>query len=147
VGPSIHPSINQSRQVYSSSQVANETVVLCGNDQSSCSCRQHKTVWFVIYFKKYWQLQSVYSYYTTPHNCFTALFLGPPGWAGARRELLDFMVQGNINWGRHTDHPAGRHSIRTNQWPPLPSPHFLQARCPSCRPTNSVKALKSVYSY
>ena len=25
---------------------------------------------------------------------FTAVFPGPPGWAGARRELLDFMVQG-----------------------------------------------------
>jgi len=44
--------------------------------------------------------------------------------------------------GRHTDHPSGRHSIRTNQWPPPPSPHFLQAGCPSCRPTNSVKAMK-----
>ena len=49
------------------------------------------------------------------HNRFTALFPGPPGWAGARTELLDFMVQGKINRGRHTDHPAGRHSIRTNQ--------------------------------
>ena len=77
------------------------------------------------------------------HNHFTALFLGPPGWAGARREL-DFMVQGEINRDRHTDHPAGRHFIRTNQCPPQPSYHiFLQAGCPSCRPTNSVKALKA----
>jgi len=73
---------------------------------------------------------------------FTALFPGPPGWAGARREFLDFMVQGKIDRGRHTDHPAGRHSIRTNQCPPPPSLIFLQARCPSCRPTSSVKALK-----
>jgi len=29
--------------------------------------------------------------HTTPHhNRFTALFPGPPWWAGARRELLDF---------------------------------------------------------
>jgi len=62
------------------------------------------------------------------HNRFTALFPGPPGWAGARRELLDFMVQGKINRGRHTDHPAGRHSIRTNQCPPLPSPHHYTYR-------------------
>ena len=55
---------------------------------------------------------------TTRHNRFTALFPGPPGWASARRELLDFMVQGKINRGRHTDNPAGRHSIRTNQCPP-----------------------------
>jgi len=78
------------------------------------------------------------------HNRFTALFRLPPGWAGARRELLDFMVQGKINRGRHTDHLAGRHSIQTNQCLPPPSPHFLQAGCPSCRPTNSVKALKTI---
>ena len=57
------------------------------------------------------------------------------------------MVQGKINRGRHTDHPAGRHSIRTNQCPPLPSPHFLQAGCPSCRPTNSVKAPKATSAH
>jgi len=50
---------------------------------------------------------------------------------------------GKINRGRHTDHQAGRHSIQTNQCPPPPSPHFLQAGCLSCRPTNSVKALKA----
>ena len=55
------------------------------------------------------------------HNRFTALFPGPPGWAGARRELLDFVVQGKINRGRHTDHPAGCHSIWTKQCPPPPS--------------------------
>ena len=80
-----------------------------------------------------------------PHqNRFTALFPGPPGWDGARRELLDFMVQGKINRGRHIDHPAGRHSIRTNQCPLPPSyPYFLQVGCLSCCPTNSVKALKA----
>jgi len=84
---------------------------------------------------------------TTPHhNRFTALFPGPPAWAGARRELLDFMVQGKINRGTHTDHPVGRHSIRTKQCPPPASPHFLQAGCPSCHPTNSVKALKTTHN-
>jgi len=39
---------------------------------------------------------------TPHHNRFTALLPGPPGWASARRELLDFMVQGKINRGRHT---------------------------------------------
>jgi len=43
------------------------------------------------------------------HNHFTALFLGPPGCASARRGLLDFMAQGKINRGRHR--PAG--------WAPL----------------------------
>ena len=81
---------------------------------------------------------------TDTHARFTALFPGPPGWAGARRELLDFMVQREINRGRHTDHLAGRHAIRTNECPPLPSTHiFLQAGCPSCHPTNSIQSLKA----
>jgi len=63
--------------------------------------------------------------HTHTHNNFTDLFPGPPGWAGARRELLDFMVQAEINRGRDTDHPSGRHSIRTNQCPPPPSPHIF----------------------
>jgi len=90
---------------------------------------------------------SMYELLTTHHHIrFTALFPGPPGWAGARRELLDFMVQGEIHRCRHTNPPAGRHSIRTNQCPPPPSPHiFLRAGCPSCRPTNSVKALKALH--
>ena len=33
--------------------------------------------------------------------------------------------------GRHTDHPAGHHSIRTNQRPTSILPPFY-ARCPSC---------------
>jgi len=87
--------------------------------------------------------------YTHTYNRFTALFPGPLGWASARRELLDFMVQGKVNRGRHIDHPAGRHSIRTNQCSPPPSsPYFLQqAKCPSCRPTNSVRALKATSAF
>jgi len=73
------------------------------------------------------------------HNHFTALFPGSPGWAGARRELLDFMVQGKINGGRHTDHLAGRHSIRTNQCLPPPSPHIFYRpdALPAAQPTAS----------
>ena len=52
------------------------------------------------------------------------LFRDHPGEPVAKRELLDFMVLGKINRGRHTDHPAGCHSIRTKQYPPPPSPHF-----------------------
>jgi len=92
------------------------------------------------YYYYYLCLPSVYQN-TQEQQPFTALSPGPPGGAGARRERLDFMVQRKINTGRHTDHQAGRHSIRTNQCPPPPSPYFLQAGCPFCRPTNSVKAL------
>jgi len=60
------------------------------------------------------------------HNCFTALFTGPPGWAGARRMfLLDFMVLGRITRGRHADNSGGRHWIRTNQQSTSINPPFL----------------------
>ena len=85
--------------------------------------------------------------YEHHRNRFMALFRDHPAWAGARRELLDFMVQEKINRGRHTNHPAGRHFIRTKQCPPPLSLHFLQAGCPSCHPTNSVKALKATSAF
>jgi len=43
--------------------------------------------------------------------------------------LLDFMAQGEINRGRHTDHLVGRHSIQTNQCPPPPSSHMTVSQC------------------
>jgi len=75
---------------------------------------------------------------------FYGPFSGTTQVSGCQERILDFMVLGKINTGRHTEHPAGHHSIRTKQCRPPPSPHiFLQARCPSFRPTNSVKALKA----
>jgi len=74
------------------------------------------------------------------HILAMAFFWDHPGEL-VPEENFDFMVQRKINRGRHTDHPAGRNSIWSNQCPPPPSPHFLQVGCPSCRPTNSIKAL------
>jgi len=93
-------------------------------------------------FTKVYMLHLVVTYthththtqHTYTHNRFTALSPGPLGWAGARRELLDFMVQGKINRGRHTDHPAGRHSIRTNQCLHHPPPIFFTGRMPFLPP-------------
>jgi len=76
------------------------------------------------------------------HNRFTTLFPGPPGWAGARRELLDFVMQGKIN--RYTDHPAGRHSIRTNQCLPPLSPPFFTGRMPFLPPNQQCQRLKAM---
>jgi len=73
--------------------------------------------------------------YTTTTTVLRPFFLGPPGWDSARRELLDFMVQGKINRSRHTENPAGHHSIRINQCPPPPSSIFFTGRMPF-RPPN-----------
>jgi len=75
-----------------------------------------------------------------------ALFPAWPGWPSTRRELLDFMVQGKINRGRHTDHLAGSHSIWTNQCPPPPSPIFNRPDAlPAAQPTVSKHWRQSLY--
>ena len=80
------------------------------------------------------------------HTRLTALCPGLPGWAGTRKVkpiwiLLkqEIVSSSGISWAicksaprsRQITTPAPRHSV------------FLQAGCPSCRPTNSVKALKA----
>jgi len=77
---------------------------------------------------------------TTTTIIFTALFPGPPRRAGARRELLDFMMQGKINRGRHT--------IRTNQYPHPPSPHIFYGpdALPAAEPTVSKHWRQPVHS-
>ena len=74
-----------------------------------------------------------------------ALFPGLPGSAGTRKVkpiwilLEQETVSGSgISWAVCKSAPRSRQIT-------MPAPHhssFLQAGCPSCRPTNSVKALK-----
>ena len=80
------------------------------------------------------------------HNCLPALCLGLPRLAGTRKVkpiwilLEQETVSGSgISWAICKSAPRSR-QITT------PAPHyssFLQAGCPSCRPTNNVKALKA----
>jgi len=75
---------------------------------------------------------------TTAYGC-AAFRLGFPTSC-----LLDFYGAGKDNGGRGTDSPGGRHPNRTNGAPTPTTPQgFLRAGCSSCRPTNSVKALKA----
>ena len=76
---------------------------------------------------------------TTTTTVLQPFFPRPHGWAGARTELQDFMVQEEINRGRHTDHPPWHHSIWTNQSPPPPSPIFFYGpdALPAVQPTVS----------
>jgi len=72
------------------------------------------------------------------HNHFMALFPGPPGWAGTRIPEENFWTlwcKGRLT-RRHTDHPAGWHSIWTNQCPPPPSHSFYRPDAlPATQPT------------
>ena len=54
------------------------------------------------------------------------------------------MVQGKINRGRYTDHPAGCQSIQTNQCPPPPSHIFYRPDAlPAAQPCQSTVCLLS----
>ena len=84
--------------------------------------------------------------HTHTHTRLTALFPGLPGWASTRKVKPTWIlpkqetVSGSeIRWAICKSAPCSRQIT-------MPAPHrsvFLQAGCPSCHPTNSVKALKA----
>jgi len=82
--------------------------------------------------------------HTHTHTRLMALFPGLPRWAGTRKVkpiwiLLKQETVSGISWATCKSAPRSR-QITT------PAPHhsvFLQVGCPSCHPTNSVKALKA----
>ena len=85
--------------------------------------------------------------HTHTNTRLMALCPGLPKWAGTRKVkpiwilLEQEIVSGSgISWAICMSAPRSRQLT-------TPAPHysaFLQAGCPSCRPTNSVKALKAV---
>jgi len=87
---------------------------------------------------------------THTHTHLTALCPGLPRWAGTRKVkpiwilLKQETVSGSgISWAICKSAPRSR-QITT---PVLHYWSFLQAGCPSCRPTNCVKALKGKQHY
>ena len=104
--------------------------------------RQLKRRRFIALFK--WT-ESVTHAHTHTHTRLTALCPGLPRWAGTRKVkpiwilLQQETVSGSgISWAVCKSAPRSR-QITT----PAPHHSVLQAGCPSCRPTNSVKALKA----
>ena len=58
---------------------------------------------------------------------------------------LDFTEERDSEWQWHQlGYMQVCISLQTDNHASTPPLSFLQARCPSCRPTNSVKALKAV---
>ena len=84
--------------------------------------------------------------HTHTHTSLTALCPRLPGWAGTRKvkNNLDFTEARDSEWQWHQ---LGRMqvctSIQTDNHASTPLVSFLQAGCPSCCPTNSVKILKA----
>ena len=108
-------------------------------------------------------LSRTYTYmHTHTHTCLTALCPGLPGWAGTSLGCFShvknidlrkyWFTKTNLDFTEARDsecqwHQLGHMQVCTslqidNHASTLPL-KFLQAGCPSCRPTNSVKALKA----
>ena len=87
--------------------------------------------------------QATYTH-TLARVCVTALCPGLPRYQKGRTNL-DFTEARKCEWQWH--HWAICKSVSRSRQITTPAPHrlvFLQAGCPSCRPTNSVKAVKAV---
>jgi len=94
------------------------------------------------------------------HYCYTAtttiLWLsgfcrGLPVWAGTRKVKPGKQNQSGFTWASDSEwqwHQLGHMQICTlpqrDNHASIPQLSFLQVGCPSCCPTNSVKALKAV---
>ena len=86
-----------------------------------------------------------YTTHTHTHTHSTALWPGLPGWAGKGKTNLDFTEARDSGWQRHQlGHMQVCTSLQTDNHANTTPLSFLQAGCPSCRPTNSVKALHTI---
>jgi len=80
------------------------------------------------------------------HIRLTALCPGLPGWAGTRKVKPIWMLleARDSQWQWHQlGYMQVCTSLQTDNHASTPPLSFLQAGCPSCRPTNSVTALKA----
>ena len=87
--------------------------------------------------------------HTHTHTRLTALCPGLPGWAEPIPEgktNLDLNEARDSEWQWHQlGHVQVCTSLQTDNHASTPPLSFLQAGCPSCRPTNSVKAVISYW--
>jgi len=90
------------------------------------------------------------------HNCFMALLdfvwdypgeLTPERYHQEGKTNLDLLESGTWDsewWWHKLGHMQICTLIQTHNHATIPRLSFLQAECPSCCPTNSVKALKAI---
>jgi len=84
------------------------------------------------------------------HTRLTAFFSGTTRVSRYQKGKtnLDFTKARDSEWQRHQlVHVQVCTSLQTDNHTSTPPLSFLQAGCPSCRPTNSVKALMSTWYY
>ena len=97
-----------------------------------------------------WATLCLYLIYLLPrdthaHTRLTALCTGLPGWVGTRKvkPIWILLKQETVSGSGISCHVQVCTSLQTDNHAHTPPLSFLQAGCPSCRPTNSIKALKA----
>ena len=87
----------------------------------------------------------VWHAHTHIHTHTTALCPRLPGWAGTRKvKPIWILLEQETEWQWHQlGHMQICTSLQTDNHASTSPLSFFQAECPSCRPTNSVKALKA----
>ena len=90
--------------------------------------------------------------HTQPFYCSSGICPGPPGWADTRKVKPGRLKPIWIYWSKRqwVAVASARLKCKSAPHPRQPLQHpttqfFLQAGCPSCHPTNSVKALKEYH--
>ena len=95
-------------------------------------------------------LRHTFKCLVTHTHPFNGPFLGLPAWAGTRNvKPIWILLKRETVSGSGISWAICKSASRSRQIT-MPVPHhsiFLQAGCPSCRPTNSVKALKAKSRY
>ena len=82
-------------------------------------------------------------HHTNPRSLLTHSQSHTPVLRPFVRDYLDFTEERDNQWQRHQlGHMQVCTSLQTDNHTSTPPLSFLQAGCPSCRPTNSAKALK-----
>jgi len=94
--------------------------------------------------KQFWQ--SSFSF-TTHHNHFTALFRDHPGELVPEENFWTLWCKGRLTEADTLTIWLGATPSRLTSFHLHHPPIFLQARCPSCSPTNSIKALKATSAF
>jgi len=75
---------------------------------------------------------------------FNGHFPGGPGLAGTRKYPFWILLELRMMEVVVTTGAIRRANLQSNVTTNKPTPSFLQAVCPSCRPTSSVKALRGI---
>jgi len=112
--------------------------------QRAASYATHCNVAYTVNTKSFTGHMHPHGTHTHTHP-FNGPFPGPPGWSGTRKVKtnLEFTETRDSEWQWHQlDHMQVCTSFQTDNHASTPPLSFLQAGCPSCHPTNSVKGLK-----